>query len=95
MAGTPWLRLKGLLGSKGLQPGEGVLIRPAASIHTCFMRFPIDAVFLDGDLTVLCVVTGLRPWRAASCAGARAVLELAEGECRRRQVRPGDRLRVN
>ena len=57
-----------------------------------FMRFPIDAVFLDGEVRVLRVAAGLRPWRAAGCRGARAVLELSSGESERRGVRPGDRL---
>lgn len=57
-----------------------------------FMRFAVDAVFLGADGVVLRVAGGLRPWRAASQRGARAVLELAAGEAERRGVRPGDRL---
>jgi uncharacterized protein len=56
------------------------------------MRFPIDAVFLDRDLRVLRVAADLKPWRAAGCRGARAVLELTAGESERRGVRPGDRV---
>jgi uncharacterized protein len=56
------------------------------------MRFPIDVVFLDRELRVLKVVPRLSPWRFASGRGARAVLELAAGECERRGLRPGDRL---
>ena len=59
-----------------------------------FMRFAIDAVFLDRDGVVLDVVAGLRPWRMATRRGARAVLELAAGECERRGVRAGERLEV-
>jgi uncharacterized protein len=58
------------------------------------MRFPIDVVFLDRELRVLKVVPSLAPWRMASGRGARAVLELAAGECERRGVEPGDRLVV-
>jgi uncharacterized membrane protein (UPF0127 family) len=58
-----------------------------------FMRFPIDAVFLDRDLTVLGIAANLRPWRAAARKGARAVLELPAGECERRGLAPGDHLR--
>ena len=43
---APWLRMKGLLGRRELPSGEGILLRPASSIHMAFMRFPIDAVFL-------------------------------------------------
>ena len=58
------------------------------------MRFPIDVVFLDWGLKVIDVVEGLRPWRAAGRRRARAVLELALGEARRRDVRAGDRLKL-
>ncbi len=85
-------RMRGLLGRKYLRQGEGMVLRPGWSIHTAFMRFPIDAVFLDRDLRVLRVATDLRPWRAAGCRGARAVLELSSGESERRGVRPGDRM---
>jgi uncharacterized protein len=92
VAARPFARAKGLLGRAGLGAGEGLLLRPASAIHTWFMRFPIDAVFLDDELRVLRVAPGLKPWRTAGCRGARAVLELSSGECERRGVRPGDRL---
>jgi uncharacterized membrane protein (UPF0127 family) len=85
-------RLRGLLGRSELRAGEGLLLRPAPSIHTWFMRFPIDAVFLDGELRVLAVRRNLRPWRMAGRRGARAVLELAAGEAERRGVRVGTQL---
>jgi uncharacterized membrane protein (UPF0127 family) len=84
--------MRGLLGRSELAPGEGLLIRPAPSVHTFFMRFPIDVVFLGGDLRVLRVRSDLRPWRMAGQRGARAVLELPAGEADRRGIRPGDRL---
>jgi uncharacterized protein len=86
--------MKGLLGRRELPPGEGLLIRPTWSIHMFFMRFPIDAVFLDGDGVVVRVVPELRPWRTASHRGAKEVLELAAGETARRGVQVGDRLLV-
>ena len=46
VADSPWTRLRGLIGRARLQPGDGLMLRPASSIHTSFMRFPIDAVFL-------------------------------------------------
>lgn len=85
-------RMRGLLGRGDLPTGEGLLLRPAPSIHTWFMRFPIDVVFLDRDLRVLDVIAGLRPWRMAARRRARAVLELAAGEAARRALRPGDTL---
>jgi len=84
--------MRGLLGRKSLPGGEGILLRPASSVHTALMRFPIDAVFLDEDGRVLKVAANLKPWRAAGCRGARAVLELSAGESERRGVRPGDRV---
>jgi uncharacterized membrane protein (UPF0127 family) len=92
VAETPLTRLRGLLGRAGLERGEGLLLRPAASIHMWFMRFPIDAVFLDGDDRVLRVAADLRPWRIAACHGARAVVELPAGDCARVGLREGDRL---
>jgi uncharacterized membrane protein (UPF0127 family) len=88
-----WPRLRGLLGRDGLQPGEGILLRPAGSVHTLFMRFPIDVVFLDRELVVVGVRPGMAPWRAAAVRGARSTLELAAGEAARRGVEVGDRLR--
>lgn len=87
-------RLRGLLGRSELPRGEGILLRPAGSIHTAFMRFPIDAVFLDRDLTVLRIVRELPAWRAAGARRAKAVLELPAGESERRGLRVGDRLEL-
>jgi uncharacterized protein len=87
-------RMKGLLGRRELPAGEGMLIRPAPSIHTFFMRFPIDAVFLGRDGEVLKVSTNVKPWRARSCRRAHSVLELAAGEAERRRVARGRHLRV-
>jgi hypothetical protein len=57
-----------------------------------FMRFPIDAVFLDRDLRVVKVASDLRPWRAAGSRGAKAVLEIPAGEASRRGLTVGDQL---
>jgi uncharacterized membrane protein (UPF0127 family) len=87
-------RMRGLLGRDSLAPGEGMLLQPAPSIHTVFMRFSIDAVFMDGTLRVKKTVEGLRPWRVASARHAWGVLELAEGEVTRRGIGLGDQLGV-
>jgi uncharacterized protein len=94
VADTPFARLKGLLGKSELASGEGLLVYPTFAVHTWFMRFPIDAVFLDRDLRVLRVANNLKPWRAAARRGAKAVLELSAGECRRRGIEAGNTLRV-
>jgi CheY-like chemotaxis protein len=56
------------------------------------MRFPIDAVFLDADQVVIRVEHEVGPWRTVSCRGAREVVEMAAGECRRRGLEVGDRV---
>jgi uncharacterized protein len=83
-------RMRGLLGRKGLDAGQGLLITRTSSIHTFFMRFPIDAVFCDRDLRVVKVVRGLRPWRTAGARGAKVVLELADGAAA--DLREGEQL---
>ena len=95
IAENAWLRTKGLLGKSELRQGEGILLRPASSIHMFFMRFPIDAVFLARDLTVLKVVHRLTPWKMAARLGARAVLELPAGTCAAAGISGGDRLTLS
>jgi uncharacterized membrane protein (UPF0127 family) len=85
-------RMKGLLGRKSLATDEGILIRPAPSIHTLFMRFPIDVVFLSRKGEVLKIAEHVGPWRARSCRHSYAVLELAAGEAGRRGLAVGDRI---
>jgi uncharacterized membrane protein (UPF0127 family) len=90
LATSPLARMRGLLGRSSLAPDEGMLFRPAGSIHMFFMRFAIDAVFCDRDLAVIDVVRGLRPWRTAGRRGAKVVVELAEGAAA--GIGAGDRL---
>jgi len=89
LAETAFSRCRGLLGRSGLSSGEGMLLRPTSSVHTAFMRFAIDVVFLDRADCVLKVASDLGPWRMAGCRGARAALELPAGEARRRGLKPG------
>ncbi len=84
--------MKGLKGRRSLPAGEGLLLRPASSIHTAFMRFPIDVVFLDRRLRVVGIAEHVRPWRIAGRRGARAVLELSAGESARLDMQIGDQL---
>ncbi|MBA3716888.1 MAG: DUF192 domain-containing protein [Actinobacteria bacterium] len=95
IADTSLSRLRGLLGRDELEPDEGLLLTPESSVHTFFMRFPIDVVFLEADLTVLAVREHVRPWRTAGHRGSRSVLELSAGTCKRRRLRPGDRLALD
>jgi uncharacterized membrane protein (UPF0127 family) len=92
VADSPWSRMRGLLGRRGLQSGEGLLLRPTGSVHTFFMRFAIDVVFLSRDGEVLKVARAVRPWRTAGARRAKAVLELGAGEAERREIRVRSRL---
>jgi|SRR5262245_14393376 len=94
LADRPLRRMRGLLGRSGMESGEGLLLKPAGSVHTYFMRFPIDVVFLDREGVVVGITDSLVPWRAASKRGAKAVLELPAGESSRRGLAVGDRLQL-
>ena len=94
IARDPFSRMRGLLGRSSLPSGEGILLRPTSSVHTGFMRFAIDVVFLDRELQVLRIVPSLVPWRIAARRKAHAVLELPAGECERRGLTEGDRLEL-
>ena len=89
---TPIARMKGLIGRSELPAGEGIVIRPCNSIHMFFMRFAIDAIFLDRTNTVVKIAANLKPWRMAWARRAHAVVELAAGEAERRGVSLGDHL---
>ncbi len=94
IAEDPLTRMRGLLGRRSLPSDEGLLLRPAPSIHTAFMRFAIDAVFLDSQLRIVKVAHELKPWRTASCRRAGSVLELRAGEISRRGLQVGDQLAI-
>jgi uncharacterized protein len=81
------------MGVAQLPPGRGLLLPRTSSVHTHFMRFPIDVVFLDSEGRIVSVVAALRPWRLAAAKSARSVLELAGGEGERLGLREGDVLR--
>lgn len=88
-AASPWARAVGLLGAA--DAGGGLFIEPCSSIHTCFMRFAIDVLFLDADDTVVAIYPELPPWRFTRWVrGARRVLELDAGRAGPTAV--GDRL---
>jgi uncharacterized protein len=94
VADTFWTRLRGLVGRKELAESEGLLIRPAGSVHTFFMRFPIDVVFLDREDAVVKVVPALLPHRLAAARRARRVLELSAGLCASKGLAVGERLEL-
>ncbi|MDX6768020.1 MAG: DUF192 domain-containing protein [Elusimicrobiota bacterium] len=84
----------GLLGRAGLPAGEALWLVPGQSIHTFFMRFAIDALFLDATLTVVKVMEDMRPWRVSPWVSeAHSVLEL-QGGALQGAVAVGDRLEM-
>jgi uncharacterized membrane protein (UPF0127 family) len=82
-------RMRGLLGRSGLAPGEGMLINPAPSVMTFFMRFPIDVVFVDKAQTIVKIAHTLVPWRLAGSRRAVAALELPAGTAAALELEPG------
>jgi uncharacterized membrane protein (UPF0127 family) len=81
LAVTFWSRLIGLQFRKSLPSGCGLLLAPCDSIHTFFLRFPIDLVALDRTGSVLQVCRGVKPWRLAfPVRGTHAIVELPAGE---------------
>jgi len=91
-ARTPWQRLIGLLGSPPLPDGHALRLSPCRAVHSMGMRHAIDVVFVDADNVVCSVQTPLRPWRAAICLPAKAVLELRAGEVAARGIRLGHKI---
>ena len=85
-------RFRGLMLTASLAPGTGVLFPRTSSVHTHFMRYPIDVVFLDADGRAVSIRPALRPWRFAAVRGASSVLELPAGECARLGLAEGDLL---
>jgi len=96
IASSFWRRGLGLMGRKALPPSGGLLIHGCNGIHMMFMRFPIDAVFVDRSGVVLKVYERVRPWIGLVPLVWRAerVAELPAGAAQRFQIKPGDRLTV-
>lgn len=93
-ANTSKTRRAGLLKRSGLRKGEGLWIIPCEGIHTFFMRFHIDVLFLDRNKKVVKAVSRMRPWRIALSLRGRSVLELPAGTIEETRTAPGDVLEV-
>ena len=92
-------RARGLLGRPRLEAGQGLLIEPCNSVHTWFMRQPLDLVGLgrvaEGTAEVTWLSQDVRPWRFRwARRGTRSILELPSGEIERSKLRVGDQLTV-
>ena len=95
VANNYWSRFRGLIGSRPLQAGEGLLIVPCSSVHTHFMSFPIDVLYLNREGEVVGIDHSLLPWRLGRFyKQVRYVLELPAGTAKATGTVVGDRVRV-
>lgn len=91
VANTFWTRFAGLMLKPELAKATGLVIMPCNSIHMCFMRFAIDAVYFDKDYRIIKIVSNLKPWIGLSiCMGAQGVVEMTSGEAKRLGLAIGD-----
>jgi uncharacterized protein len=91
LADNPWTSFKGLMGKPALPPGHALLITPSSSIHTHFMRFPIDVLYMSSDDVIMGIDRNLRPWRFGHLhKGVRYVIEMTAGGARDCEV--GDKI---
>lgn len=90
LATSFWSRFVGLQFRRSLTPDQGLFLKPCSSLHSCFMRFPIDVIMLDRKNQVLKVRRRLRPWRAMICvAGTVAIIETAVNAL---ELSPGEQI---
>jgi len=94
LAGEGQSRRKGLLGRDRLEGGEGLWIVPCEAVHTFWMRFPIDLVYLDRKHRVLKIRSHVHPWRLSACLRAHSVIELPSGTVAVTQTMRGDTLSI-
>jgi uncharacterized membrane protein (UPF0127 family) len=94
VAQTEWQRMVGLLGRDDLPRGRGMVLEDCFAIHTFFMRFAIDVIYVDRAMRVRKVIQGLKPWRMSASLGAAAVIELGAGTLDGSDVATGDALEL-
>ncbi|MEW6101904.1 MAG: DUF192 domain-containing protein [Candidatus Omnitrophota bacterium] len=95
LADSVFSRVKGLLGRRVFNKGEALVIRPCNSIHTFFMRFPIDALFIDGKNAVVGKKVSFKPWRISKIYWrARFVIELPCGVLAESNTSIGDEINI-
>lgn len=87
-------RKQGLLGRTSLEPGRAIVIAPCSAVHTFFMRFPIDVLFVARGGRVTKVSPAVKPWRIAASLNAFATVELAAGTVERLGLSQSDTLLV-
>jgi uncharacterized membrane protein (UPF0127 family) len=87
-------RRTGLLAHESMPPGSAMIIAPTNAIHTFFMRFAIDVLFVTKDGVIVKTRAALAPWRISAAWKAHAVIELPAGALQRSVVNQGDRIKV-
>ena len=92
-ARSPWQKFVGLMFARSLGDAQGLLFRPARGVHTHFMRFPIDLVYLDGADRAWAIREAMLPWRF-DFRSAHAVIEVNAGAARAADIQIGDELRI-
>lgn len=91
IADNPFKRLTGLLGRKGLNKGEGLHIIPCGSIHSFFMKFRFDAVFINKKNEVVYLIEDMPAWRVSKiCFSGYSVIELPSGTINETETNIGD-----
>jgi uncharacterized membrane protein (UPF0127 family) len=94
IADTSAKRNVGLLRHRSLPPGQGLWIVPCESVHTFFMKFAIDLVYLDRKKKVRKVRSAVPPWRVSACLPAHSVLELPAGTVKETKTAVGDEIEI-
>jgi uncharacterized membrane protein (UPF0127 family) len=90
-----WTRFRGLMLRGGLEPDGGLVIEPCSSIHTMWMRFPIDVLYMDKEHRVVRADAAMPPWRIGPLRpGSHYVIELPAGTIAASGTQPGDTLRL-
>jgi uncharacterized membrane protein (UPF0127 family) len=87
-------RRRGLLGRDGLEPGTAMILEPCAAVHTAFMRFALDLLFVDREGYAVKIMRDVPPWRMAFAPRAHAVVEMAAGSLVQHDICVGDRLYI-
>jgi hypothetical protein len=84
-----------LLKRSKLENGEGLWIIPCEAVHTFFMKFPLDLIYIDRKHRIRKVVRNVAPWRVSACLSAQSIIELPAGMIDETDSQPGDQLEIN
>lgn len=89
-------RSVGLLSRKSLSQDEGLIIRPCCSIHTFFMRFPIDVLFINKKNEIIALYENVKPYRILPIhPTSHYVVELCAGQISNKKIEKGDIIQIN